>query len=163
IWIIGDGAMPALAMCGVCLSLLYRKWKDTDRMRFVYYGLFIGLALLLLGQWFREFWIISKIWATPSFTLLCAGISTLGFVFVTYITDIRKWTSWYGWIQPAGTSTLTCYLLPYIHYALLGYIGWQLPEVFRTGAVGIAKSLLYALVIIAITGLLEKRRIRLKL
>ncbi len=163
IWIIGDGAMPALAICGVCLSLLYRKWKDTDRMRFVYYGLFIGLALLLLGQWFREFWIISKIWATPSFTLICAGISTLGFVFVTYITDIRKWTSWYGWIQPAGTSTLTCYLLPYIHYALLGFVAYRLPEWMRTGELGMLKSLIYAWIIIVIAGWLERRRLNLKL
>ncbi len=163
IWIIGDGAMPALAMCGICLSLLYRKWKDTDRMRFIYYGLFIGLALLLFGQWCREFWIISKIWATPSFTLICAGISTLGFIAVMYITDIRKWTGWYEWIRPAGTSTLTCYLLPYIHYALLGFIVYRLPEWMRTGELGMLKSLIYAWIIIAIAGWLERRRLNLKL
>jgi len=38
-----------------------------------------------------------------------------------------------------------------------------LPLLFRTGIVGIVKSMLFALLIILITGFLEKRKIRLKL
>ena len=116
-----------------------------------------------MGFLARLEWSISKIWATPSFALVCAGISVAGFALMVYIADVNQWVGWYRFIRPAGTSTLTCYLLPYIHYALLGVIGWQLPEVLRTGLVGVAKSVVYALVIIAITGLLEKQRIRLKL
>jgi tetrahydromethanopterin S-methyltransferase subunit F len=38
-----------------------------------------------------------------------------------------------------------------------------LPLVMRTGIVGIIKSLVFALVIVIITGWLEKRRLRLKI
>ncbi len=162
VWIVGDGALPALTACGVLLSLLYRRYK-AQLSAFLWRAAVIAVALLAVGFLARMEWNISKIWATPSFALVCAGISVAAFALLVYIVDIRHWAGWYRFISPAGTSTLTCYLLPYAHYALLGYIGWQLPEVFRTGAVGVAKSLLYALVIIAITGVLEKRRIRLKL
>jgi hypothetical protein len=82
-----------------------------------------------------------------------------------YLIDIKKKQNWFMIIKPAGTSTLTAYLLPYIHYALYNIFCplSALPLVLRTGAVGITKSLLYSLVIILITGLLEKKRIRLKI
>ena len=71
---------------------------------------------------------------------------------------------WFDIIKPAGTSTLTCYLLPYYYYAIfISLLGLRLPLELRTGAVGIVKSLLFALLIVSITGLLEKKRLRLKL
>ncbi len=162
VWIVGDGALPALTACGVLISLLYRRYK-TQLPAFLWRAAGIAVVLLALGFLARLEWNISKIWATPSFALVCAGISVAGFALMVYVADMNQWVGWYRFISPAGTSTLTCYLLPYIHYALLGYIGWQLPEVFRTGLVGVAKSLGYALIIIVLTGLLEKQRIRLKL
>ncbi len=162
VWVVGDGALPALTTCGVLISLLYRRYK-TQLSAFLWRAAMIAVVLLALGFLARLEWNISKIWATPSFALVCAGISVAGFALMVYIVAMKQWVGWYRFVSPAGTSTLTCYLLPYIHYALLGYIGWQLPEVFRTGFVGVAKSVGYALVIIAITGLLERKRIRLKL
>lgn len=162
VWIAGDGALPALTACGVLVSLLYRRY-NAQLPAFLWRATVLAAALLALGFLARLKWNISKIWATPSFALVCAGISVAAFALLVYIVDIKRWSGWYRFISPAGTSTLTCYLLPYIHYAILAYIGWQLPAILRTGTVGVAKSLLYALVIIAITGILEKRRIRLKL
>jgi hypothetical protein len=77
--------------------------------------------------------------------------------------DVKKITAWYKPIKPAGTSTLTSYLLPYIHYAILGMVWIQFPVFLRTGALGLAKSLAYAIVIVLATGVLEKRNIRLKI
>ena len=42
-------------------------------------------------------------------------------------------------------------------------IGIQIPVFLRTGYVGLGKSFIYALIIVGITGLLEKRNIRLKI
>jgi hypothetical protein len=53
--------------------------------------------------------------------------------------------------------------LPYIHYGIFNFPGIsnRLPLALRTGGIGIGKSLVYALLIILITGMLEKRKIRL--
>lgn len=162
VWIVGDGALPALTACGLLTALMYCHYRDR-LPAFLTRAALLAAALLAAGFLARLEWNISKIGATPSFALVCAGISVAGFALMVFIADINQWIAWYRPISPAGTSTLTCYLLPYLHYALLAYAGWQLPESLRTGMVGVGKSIAYAFVIIAITGLLEKRRIRLKL
>src|SRR5690606_24134141 len=120
-------------------------------------------ACVAAGFMLRPYFIISKILATPSWTLICIGISLAVFTLLIFITDVKKKEHWFSIIKPAGTATLTAYLLPYIHYALYSMIGITLPLVLRTGWVGILKSLLYALLIILITGLLEKKRLKLKI
>ena len=162
VWISGDGSMPALSMTGVLTALTYKNLTSQKKAFWLYT---IGLAVVLIafGIITRPIWGISKINATPSWTTICSGISIFCFLLIVFITDVRKVTNWYRPIKPAGTSTLTSYLLPYIHYALLGMIWIQLPVFFRTGAVGLLKSLLYAILIVLITGLMEKRNIRLKI
>lgn len=162
VWISGDGAMPALCMGGVITAVLYRKYDIKRSMFWITLGLFT-LVMTALGFMSRPLWGISKIHATPSWVLICSGISLICFMLITWITDLRQKTKWYTLIKPGGTSTLTCYLLPYIHYALISMMALQLPSELREGAVGILKSLLYALAIIIFTGLLEKRNIRLKI
>jgi hypothetical protein len=84
-------------------------------------------------------------------------------VVLGYVVDIRDKQSWYRLIKPAGTITLTCYLLPDIHFAILKLLGesWRVPVALRTGVVGIGKSLLFAFLIVLLTGVLEKKKIRL--
>jgi hypothetical protein len=80
-----------------------------------------------------------------------------------YICDIQKKAHWFTLLKPAGTSTLTCYLLPYFHYSIFAMVGWSFPLVLRTGLIGLIKSMLYSFVIIRITGLLEKIPVRLRI
>jgi hypothetical protein len=82
---------------------------------------------------------------------------------VRWLVDRKNKKNWFNIIKPAGTSTLTAYLLPYIYYPLYHMAGISLPVILLTGVTGIIKSLLFALLIILLTGLLEKWRIRLKI
>jgi heparan-alpha-glucosaminide N-acetyltransferase len=164
IWITGDGSSPALTMAGVVVAVIYAALTKKSKFKLgITVLLLIGLAMLLAGFAIRPLGGISKIRATPSWVLICTGISTLVFTGLAVLVDHYKKHNWFTLIQPAGTSTLTAYLLPYIHYALFQMIAISLPLFFRTGIVGIIKSLLYALCIILITGWLEKRRLRLKI
>jgi heparan-alpha-glucosaminide N-acetyltransferase len=166
IWISGDGSMPALTMTGVLIAVIYIKLRDSNKTSQCWW-IFSGIALIMLaaGFYYRPQWGISKIRATPSWVLICAGISIFCFLFFIFLIDIKNKQKWFAIIKPAGTSTLTAYLLPYFHYAILNMlgVGFALPLFLRTGGVGIVKSLLYALIIIIITGMLERKRIRLKI
>ncbi|AOM76497.1 DUF5009 domain-containing protein [Pedobacter steynii] len=163
IWIAGDGAMPALPMAGIITALLYRKFGSKSSNFWVGIMAF-SILLFLFGYFTNPLWGISKIRATPSWTSICAGITAIAFALMVYLTEVLSLQKWYLPVKPAGTSTLTCYLLPYIHYALLTLMSIpQLPLFLRTGEVGLLKSLCYALIIVMITGLLEKRKIRLKI
>lgn len=162
IWIIESGSLPALVMAGVITSMVYTRRQPADRTFWIFV-LLAAAVMIGLGLATRPLWGISKIRATPSWTAICSGISVLSFAFFAYLTDLKGITGWYRLIKPAGVSTLTCFLLPYIHWALLEMTDYRLPLELRTGAVGLAKSFLFSLLIIQIVVLLEKRRIRLKL
>lgn len=163
VWIAGDGSMPAFSMAGIITSISYRNLSSSNKKFWIQMILF-GVILIAFGLLTRPVWGISKIRATPSWTAICSGIGVLGFLVMVYISDIRKAVTWYGYVKSAGTSTLTCYLIPYIHYALIGLLGLsQVPDVLRTGVPGLLKSLIYALLIVSVAGLLQKRNIRLKI
>lgn len=163
IWLAENGAMAALPMAGIIIALLYRKFTARNVNFWISIAFFAAL-LLLFGYLSNPLWGISKIRATPSWTSICAAITIVLFALMVYFTEILNQSKWYNFIKPAGRSTLTCYLLPYIHYALITLLHLpQLPAMLRTGGLGLGKSLIYALIIVAITGLLEKRNIRLKI
>ena len=166
VWFVSGGALPSITMAGVVATVIYRQWGSAGkRGQGMLLLSVIALAALAGGFAVRPIWAISKIRASPSWVLICTGISLFCFVLLIYLMDIKGKESSIKWLKPAGTSTLTCYLLPYFHYSILVLLGKGvlLPLVLRTGGVGIVKSLLYAFVIILITGLLEKRRLRLSI
>lgn len=164
IWIIGEGSTGSLTMAGIVAALIYTTLAEKGKHS-QYAIILICFALLMLAGGFvlRPFWGISKIRATPSWVMICSGISILFFLLMIWLVDIKNKEKWFTIIRPAGTSTLTAYLLPYIHYPIYSIIGISLPLALRTGGIGIIKSLIYALLIILITGVLEKWRIRLKI
>jgi len=163
IWIAENGAMPTLAMAGIVVALFYRKYTSANPKFWISIAIF-ALLMLAFGFLTKHLWGISKIRATPSWTTICAAITTLAFGLMVLLTEKLNQRKWYEWIKPAGTSTLTCYLIPYLHYALIGLFSIpQLPLILRTGSVGLLKSLVYALVIVGIAGLLSRRNIRLKI
>ncbi|MBN9349589.1 MAG: DUF5009 domain-containing protein [Chitinophagaceae bacterium] len=159
----GNASNSTLVMAGVMVSIIYRKnVQDVGKVT----GIFCGIAVLffVFGFLTRHLWGISKIRATPSWTCITAGISLLSFVVLIYLVDRKNKGHWFSILKPAGTSTLTCYLLPYFHLAIFIYLlKLRLPLFFRTGGVGIIKSLAFALIIVLITGWLEKRKLRLKI
>jgi len=163
IWIAGDGSMPAFTMAGVVISVMYTQLVKQGRQQQQFWItlLLSGVALIIFGFITRPFGGISKIRATPSWVGICTGISILTFGIIIYLVDIRDKQSWFRIIRPAGTSTLTCYLLPYFLYSAYNLIDFKFPVFLSRGAGGIIKSFATAFIVIFIVRFLEKRRIRL--
>lgn len=150
-------------LSGILTTLLYIKYGKHEQVR-TFLGIILLIAFLsiIYGTLTRPEWGISKMKATPSWTSICVGISIILFSGIYVLSDLYGKTSWASILAPAGRSTLTCYLVPYFYYAIMMLVGIFLPEVLKTGILGIIKSLLFALLIISLTGLLERIHIRLK-
>lgn len=160
---LGDASNASITMAGVIIALLYRKLRNTPTRLMTLFIIIAGF-LFVFGFGTRPLWGISKIRATPSWTMICTAISILVFCLLIILVDQKGKGSWFSVIKPAGTSTLTCYLLPYFYYAIfITLIGIRLPMFVRTGGIGIIKSLVFALLIVLITGWLEKKKLRLKI
>jgi len=159
-WILGNGAFAAFTFTGVLATLLLERFYTADKkskLTYIYIG--IGIVMLIIGFFLRKFFIISKIYATPTWVFICCSIAFITYALIYWLTDLEDKAHWFNIIKPAGTSTLTCYLIPYIVYSF--YIA--LPVSLTFGIVGLIKSMVFALVIIGITALLGKIGIKLKI
>jgi predicted acyltransferase len=159
-----SGSNYASVMSGLLVTTILIKLQEQNRIKYLI-PILLGISLILIFFGFitRPEWGISKIRATPSWTAICAGISTISFILLYILSDRLNIYRWAEIIAPAGRSTLTCYLVPYIVYPIFALTHFHLPAVLVTGIVGICKSLLFALIIIWITGGLNRLKISLKI
>lgn len=162
--IVVSASNHASVMTGMLVTMILINLREKGQMKYLLQVLAgVALLLFLFGYGTRPLWGISKIQATPSWTAICAGISTACFALLHIIADRWKLTRWADIIAPAGYATLTCYLLPYYAYAIVALAGIHLPVTFLTGAAGLTKSLVFSLLIVMITGWLARFRISLKI
>ncbi len=155
----------ALVMAGMLCTMFYLKFKRDRKSieHFLGFTLLAGGLFITFGFLIRPVFPISKILATPSWTSICIGISLISYALLYVLVDIKGYAGWANYIKSAGTSTLTCYLMPYFIYPLIVLVGFQWPELISTGAVGLLKSLLFSFAIIVFVRFLEKNHIRLKI
>ncbi len=155
----------ALVMAGVFASAMFERIPPFKEKAWIYAGLLIFLGVIIAGYGFevRPLGGISKIKATPSWTALCTGISFGVYALLFIVADKLKLTKWATIISPAGRSTLTCYLLPYMVYPMMTLVGFSWPANLSSGGPGLLRSFVFALLIVWLTGLLGKIHIRLKI
>lgn len=75
----------------------------------------------------------------------------------------RRMTGWFKLIRPAGTATLTTYLVPYLFYGWADISGTVLPDWLTHGFRGLVNCICFAFVVIGVTGVMEKFHIKLKI
>jgi hypothetical protein len=159
---IGNGALPAFTMGGIIFSILnirYRHWGTKKKLPF---SLTAVVLLLAAGAFARHFWILSKLSATPTWIVYVTAIAIALYALLDFLVENGK-AHWFNIIKPAGTATLTTYLIPYVAYGLADVTGIVLPEWFTHGFLSIVNCLCFALLIIGVTWVLEHLRIKLKI
>ena len=164
IWIAGSGAMPAFTMMGVVISCLYTRLADKNKIGWL--GVILpvaGTALIGWGFWVRPYGGIAKLEDTPAWVGICTGISILAFGILVWLVDWRQKQHWFSLILPAGTSALTCYLLPYFLYSFYKLVHFTYPLFLNEGTGGMIRSALVACLLVLLTGWMEKKHIRLKI
>lgn len=162
---VGNGAFHAYTFAGILCTILMQSLKKEGAhlVKFLSYLTLAGILFIAVGLFLRNFFIISKIHATPPWIFICTGISVLVFGLVFVAVDLKKKEHYFSFIKAAGTSTLTCYLIPYIYYGIAEIYNLNLPQWMHIGFFGIIKSILFSILIIWITSFLEKIKIKIKI
>lgn len=163
--IIIDGNVPFIVLSGLIGGLLIKKipGKEFKKAILVFIGL--GLAYLIAGFVLRTWFIISKIQATPSWAMICNGISFLVFILLYWIVDVRNRIKWASFFQPAGENSLTTYIAPDILYYLIWSSGvpFLIYKQSQEPIIVIAGSLVWALLMVGLTVMLSRLNIRLRI
>jgi len=125
----------------------------------------MGILSLSAGFFLRNWFIISKIYGTPSWGMICNGISLIVFALLYWIIDIQGKSKWAAVFKPAGQNSLTTYLAPDVIYFIIW--GLSLPLFFykqeSSQLLAVCGSLGWALIMVGFAALLSKINIRLKL
>jgi heparan-alpha-glucosaminide N-acetyltransferase len=160
-----DGSNPLIVLTGLTGGVIVKKFSSSDYRKVIFILLGLGLFSLISGFFLRKWFIISKIQSTPSWGMICSGISFLVFIMIYWIGDVMNKKTWAKFLKPAGENSLTTYLAPDILYNLIWMTGIPLliykqsPEPL----IVIAGSLVWALLILGLTALLTRYGIRLRI
>lgn len=156
---INNGALFAFTMGGIILSLISARYRDVKKSQRLIFAFIIAFLFIIAGYITNEYWIISKIGETPPWVFYCTGIAIFTYSIIYWLDSIGK-TIWAKIIEPAGKATLTCYLIPYVLYAIRFV---ESPEWFRNGYPGLINCILFSFFTIGITYLLGCIHIKLKI
>lgn len=168
VWPFSNGSMVALIMAGVATSQFFlgvipgRDARPAAKMATI--KAIIFAAVMLAAGWMATPLGISKIRATPSWTLWCAGDAVLMFVLLYWVCDVWGKTGWAWLLRPAGANTLTTYLLPDLFDFGVGVTGftWYYTH-FATGWEAVVKTVLFTVCILLASMALTRARVRLQL
>ena len=163
--VIIDGNVPLIVLTGLIAGLIVKKISLQEFKKVI--PVFIGLGLLYLVSGFilRRWFIISKIQATPSWGMICSGISMLVFILLYWIADVKGKISWAEFLRPAGENSLTTYIAPDILYYLIWSSGIPL-LIYKQShepLIVVAGSLIWALLMVGLTAGLARLKIKLRI
>ena len=162
--VIINGNTPSIVLAGLVAGIFLKESQlPVERKVWVY--LVSGAVVLLSGYLLRNWFIISKIYGTPSWAMICNGISLWVFALLLFTVDLKGKYRWASWFKIAGQNSLTTYLAPDILYYSVWMLG--LPLFFykqdASQLLAVAGSIVWAFAMIGFANLLSKIHIHLKL
>jgi hypothetical protein len=163
VWPFGNGAMACIIMGGVATSsICLNAGPKRDPRRAMAVAACFALSAFVAG-WLLTPLGISKIRATPTWSLYSIGAAILAFILLYWVCDVMHWTRWAFFVQAAGENTLTTYLLPDLWYFLSISVGITFLDTHLiAGWPAVLKTIAFTLVILGMARFLTKLNVRLR-
>ena len=157
----GHAVHAAIVLAGVvCALLVFERGRTGGALRNAL--LFAG-ALALAGLLSHRFYPVSKIYATPSWALYCSAICVAAFALLHWLIERRGHKAWCAIVEPAATSGLITYLLPFVLGALMALAGMRWPAALLEGAGALVFAPLFALAVVFVVARLNSLNVKLKI
>lgn len=164
IWPLDNGAMASITMAGIVTSVIFlggHKWQAL-RQR-ISLGLGFAVIALIGGKLLTPLG-ISKIRATPTWSLYSIAAAVASFTLLYWICDVRKRTRWAFFAYPAGANTLLTYLLPDFYYFLVAAVGiTYFDHHWNWGWQGVVRAAVFTIAMLAVSAVLTRCKVRLQL
>ena len=158
---IGNGGAVFLALSGLLVSVVTEKIAHLPQGKRILIGVGTALAAFLLGVFTRRFWIAAKLGLTLPCCLFVSAIAIAVYTLLRFLNS-KGLSGWFAIIRPAGTATLTTYMIPYVFYGFADITGIVLPDWLTHRPLALVNCFCFALICIAIVGLLQKLHLKLK-
>jgi heparan-alpha-glucosaminide N-acetyltransferase len=161
----GNAAHTSIVLSGIVLTLIFFDETKPVKIRTRFIQLLAFTILLFgVGYFLRPYFKISKIHATPTWCLYSAGFCCIIFAFLYWLIDMKKNKGWTNFLKPAASNPLLTYIIPDIIYYVTALFGISLlPEGLSYGWIGIIWSAFFAFLVLGISAILNKWRLKLQL
>jgi len=156
-----EAGLTSITMAGLLAALLIVEneiaptFKAKARWTVVF-----AVATFAAGWMLRPLG-ISKLRDTPTWCLYCIAANLLIVLLFYWIADVKHWTRWASFTKPVGRNPLLAYFLPYIAY--FNSTAFRLTADGTVGWHGVAKSLFFTALILAIVTTLDRMKIKVRL
>ncbi len=161
LWPWNTGCFCLLTMAGIVTSTIFLSDTLAATARQKALWAIVFAAALFLAGWLLTPLGISKIRATPTWGLYSAGAATLAFLALYWVCDVHRHVRWAAIVKPAGSNTLLTYLLPDLFFVTLGSLASLNP--WGYGWQGVMQSLIFTLLILGISAILTRYKVRMQL
>ncbi len=158
---LGEGSGPLMAMGGMLLSLCDMSLRSRPGWQRAALGLVAAFAFLSLGTLSHRWWITSKNLGTLPWCFYVTALSVALYTLLRLLEE-HGITRWFAPFRPAGTATLTVYMMPYIFLVLWIVVSPSIPQ-WLSGWVGVLKCALFSLLCIWMAQLFVKMGVKLKI
>ena len=158
---IGNGGAVFLALSGLLVSVITEKIAPLPQGKRILLGFAAAVAALLLGILTRRWWIAAKLGLTLPCCFFVSAAAIAIYTLLRFLNS-RNLSGWFAIIRPAGTATLTTYMIPYVFYGMADLTGIVLPDWLTHGPMGLVNSFCFALIVVAVVGILQKLHLKLK-
>jgi heparan-alpha-glucosaminide N-acetyltransferase len=164
VWPFGNGAMASIAMAGVATSSIFvqsRGAQPTTLRQKAVSAILFAITAFVFG-WLLAPLGISKIRATPTWCLYSIGSSILLFTLLYWVCDVKKSFAWARFSRPAGENTLLTYLLPDFYFFIVSACGFTYFTTHASyGLLGVLRCVVFTALILALSALLTRWKLRL--
>jgi hypothetical protein len=163
-WPFSNGSWACMTMGGLVTSVIFLGDHRRRTAKQKMLAAVVFAVPVLIAGWLMTPLGISKIRATPTWSLYCVGAAVLCFTLLYWVCDVKKRTGWAFWVRSAGSNTLLTYLLPDFYDVIAGVTGFMFLEAhLRTGWPGVVKCVVFTFFILGVSSLLTRLRLRMQL
>ena len=158
---LGNGSSALMVVSGVLVAVQEKNFGREPGGRKLLYALLTVGMLTGFATAAHEDWIISKNIGTLPWCFYVAAIGVALYTFLRVLEE-KGWTRWFAPIRPAGTATLTVYLLPYVYYSAAEALNLSAPA-WLEGPLGLVKCAAFSFLCIGSAWALGKLGIQIKI
>lgn len=156
-----EAGLASLTLAGLLGALVIVDGQLGETLSAKRKWILTAAVLALTAGWLLRPLGISKIRDTPTWCLYCIAANLTIALGLYWISDVRGWKKWAGFVLPVGQNALLAYFLPYVAYLI--------PKVYAltadgtTGWHGVAWSAAFAVTVGAFVVVVTQKGVRLRI
>ena len=163
--VIIEGSVPIFVLSGLLTILILEKYSNINSLRGILTVAAIGAISVISGLVLQKVIIGTGPAIFFGLPLFYSGICMIFYVIFYYLIEIKNDVNWSSFLQSAGKNAYTIFLVSYFMYNLILLTG--IPVFFykqATISIGyLTGSAIFTLLVVAISVLLGKLNVRLKI